>query len=190
VVKDLFGDPLAHHTYVKRRVRDGLWARKLTGDPNEWFIQNSSGDAYVEVETKFRFRVTDPLVAYIAGFQLSNPLYVFWVAMPLTFVVDWILPIGDWLSSLTATLGLEFKDGYQTTKTLSSVTVTGCKRITWRHIWDEVRPIQMAESRAEVMFMERKVFTGWPMSYTYFKFPFSTPQRIASAIALTRSLAA
>lgn len=188
-VKDMFNDPLAHHTYAKRRTRDGLWARKLTGDSNEWISQSSSGDAYVEVETKFRFRVSDALLAYIAGFQLSNPLYVFWVAMPLTFVVDWFLPIGDWLGSLTATHGLEFKDGYQTTKTMSSIVVRGHKRVTWRHIWDEVRPVQLAESRAEIMFMERRVFTGWPMSYTYFKFPFSSPQRIASAIALTRGLA-
>jgi hypothetical protein len=72
VVKDLFGDPLAHHTYVKRRVRDGLWARKLTGDPNEWFIQNSSGDAYVEVETKFRF--VSPILWWhiLRGFSLAT----------------------------------------------------------------------------------------------------------------------
>lgn len=189
VVKDLLGDPLQHHTYAKRRVRDGLLTKPLTGWAPEWVSQESHGDAQVEVETKFRFRIEDSLVAYIAGFQLSNPLYVFWVAMPFTFVVDWFLPIGDWLSSLTATLGLTFVDGYQTTKTFASVTATGVKRITWRHIWDEVRPVQQAKSRIEVGFMRRVVFYTWPMSYTYFKFPFSSPQRIASAIALTRSTA-
>lgn len=189
VVKDILSDPLAHHTYAMRRTSDGLWSGKPNGDPNEWLDQKSVGDATVEVETKFRFRVNDAVLAYITGFKLSNPLYVAWVAAPLTFIVDWFLPVGDWLDSLTATHGLKFVDGYQTTKTYASVTVSGVKRITWRHIWTEVRPVQQARSIVEVACIERSVFTGWPMSLTFFKFPFSSPQRIASAIALTRSLA-
>lgn len=189
VVKDLLGDPLAHHTYAKRRVSDGLWVRKLSGQAGEWLSQSSIGDGIVEVETKFRFRIENAVLAYITGFKLSNPLYVFWVAMPLTFIVDWFLPIGDWLDSLTATHGLSFTDGYQTTVTSASITASGYKRVTFRHIWSEIRPVQLAQSRVEVGCIERTVFSGWPMSYTFFKFPFSSPQRIASAIALTRSLA-
>lgn len=188
-VKDILNDPLAHHTYAKRRTSDGLWTSKLSGNSSEWLSQSCNGEAFVEVETKFRFRVDNALLAYITGFKLSNPLYVLWVASPLTFLVDWFLPIGDWLDSLTATHGLTFKDGYQTTKTFAVVTVSGYKRVTWRHIWTEKRPVQLARSRVEVVSMERTVFSGFPMSYTYFKFPFSSPERIASAIALTRSLA-
>ncbi len=186
VVKDLFNDPLAHHTYAKRRVKGDLWVRNLSGDANEWKGQTNQKNAYCEVETKFRFRVEDQLLAYITGFQLSNPLYVFWVSMPFTFVVDWFLPLGDWLGSLTATHGLKFVDGYQTTKTFASITVSGVKRITWRSIWSEQGGVQLARSNVTVVCMERVNYTGWPMSYTYFKFPFTSPQRIASAIALTR----
>jgi hypothetical protein len=186
VVKDLFNDPLAHHTYAKRRVKGDLWVRDLSGDANEWKGQTNQKNAYCEVETKYRFRIQDAVLAYITGFQLSNPLYVFWVSMPFTFVVDWFMPLGDWLGSLTATHGLQFVDGYQTTKTFASITVSGVKRITWRSIWTEQGGVQPARSNVTVVCMERVNFTSWPMSYTYFKFPFTSPQRIASAIALTR----
>lgn len=186
VVKDLLGDPLAHHTYAKRRVKEPLWAPKLSPQNNEWTGVSQSATSLCEVETKFRFRVENSLLAYITGFKLSNPLYVFWVAMPFTFVVDWFLPIGDWLDSLTATHGLQFVDGYQTTVNSMSVRVSGTKRVTWRHIWDEIEPLQAAESIVECGCIDRVIFTGWPMSYTYFTFPFTSPQRIASAISLTR----
>jgi len=187
VVKEaLTGDPLQHHTYAKRRVTEGLWIPKLSGNSDYWYNQSSSGVASVEVETKFRFRIADALAAYLAGFQLMNPLYMVWVGTPFTFVVDWILPIGDWLSSLTATFGLEFVDGYQSTVTSAAVTARGFRKPTYPAYWTLKASTQEAESRTEIGFMGRVAFTGWPMSYTYFRFPFTSPQRIASAIALTR----
>jgi hypothetical protein len=189
LAKEILGDPVASHTYAKRRTSDGLWAVKLTGNSSEWLSQSSSGTAYVDVETKFRFKIENQVLAYLSGFKMTNPLYIAWVAMPLTFIVDWFLPIGDWLDSLTATHGLTFVDGYQTTITNIVVEVTGYKRITWRHIWNEVRPAQLARSRTEAGYIDRTAFASWPMRLSYFKFPFSSPTRIANAIALTRSLA-
>lgn len=189
LAKEILGDPVAVHTYAKRRSSDGLWAVKLSGNSNEWLAQSSSGTATVDVETKFRFRIENQVLAYLSGFKMTNPLYIFWVAMPLTFIVDWFLPIGDWLDSLTATHGLSLVDGYQTTVTNSVIEVSGYKRITWRHIWREVGPVQPARSRVEAGCIDRSTFASWPMRLAYFKFPFSNPTRIANAIALTRSLA-
>jgi hypothetical protein len=185
--KDLFGDPLAHHTYVKRRVRESLWLEPRFGDSSYWEKTSQEDVSLCEVETKFRFRVEDALSAYLAGFQLTNPLYVVWVAVPFTFVVDWILPIGDWLGSLTATFGLKFVDGYQTTKTFGSVTVGGKrKQASSPAYWNKVSSLAGARSRVERGFIVRQTYSSWPMSLTYFKFPFTSPQRIASAIALTQ----
>lgn len=187
VVKDLLGDPLAHHSYAKRRVRESLWIRGIGGNSDDWGSQSQSSESFAEVETKFRFRIEDSVLAYITSFQLSNPLYVLWVSVPFTFVVDWFVPIGDWLSSLTATLGLKFVDGYQTTKTFASSTVQARRRraSVWAY-WSFKRNLQPAKSRIEMGCIQRAPLMSWPMSYTYFKFPFSSPQRIASAIALTQ----
>lgn len=49
-----------------------------------------------------------------AGMGLTNPALLAWELLPYSFVVDWFLPIGDWISSWDATVGCDFKFGYQT----------------------------------------------------------------------------
>jgi len=44
-----------------------------------------------------------------AGF--TNPALLAWELLPYSFVVDWFIPIGDYISSLDATLGLTFEKG-------------------------------------------------------------------------------
>lgn len=46
--------------------------------------------------------------------NLLNPLGVGWQLLPLSFVVDWFVSVGDYLSALGADLGLEFRAGYET----------------------------------------------------------------------------
>lgn len=50
----------------------------------------------------------------LASVGVLNPLNVLWELVPYSFVVDWFLPIGSWLSSLDATVGFEFRGVTQT----------------------------------------------------------------------------
>lgn len=188
VVTDALGDPLAHHTYCKRRVTESLLLSQVYGDSGYWEDQKVSRQAVAEVETKFRFRIENSVLAYLSGFKLTNPLYIFWVASPFTFVVDWMLPIGDWLDSLTATLGLEFKDGYQTTKTMGSIVATAGRKPRHNIYWRVKSHLTMGSTRLEAMHLQRSVYSSWPMSLPYFRLPFTSPTRIANAIALTKSV--
>ena len=43
----------------------------------------------------------------ISYYGLDNPTLAVWEAMPYSFVVDWFLPVGDYLSSLSAFNGIE-----------------------------------------------------------------------------------
>lgn len=43
--------------------------------------------------------------------ELLNPLSIAWELVPYSFVVDWFLPIGDWLNVLDATVGKSFQRG-------------------------------------------------------------------------------
>ncbi len=52
----------------------------------------------------------------IASFGLNNPALIAWELMPFSFVVDWFLPIGAFLESLTATHGLQFHGGFKVLK--------------------------------------------------------------------------
>lgn len=42
---------------------------------------------------------------------MTNPLEVLWEKVPFSFVVDWFLPVGDFLSSMDAAVGWTFKSG-------------------------------------------------------------------------------
>lgn len=55
---------------------------------------------------------------------LTNPAHLAWELLPYSFVVDWFLPVGNYLSSLDATLGLNFIKGGQTTFSRSNLTIT------------------------------------------------------------------
>lgn len=54
-------------------------------------------------------------------FGIQNPLTVAWEVVPFSFVVDWFLPVGEYLSSLTATAGLNFVKGTVSERTTISV---------------------------------------------------------------------
>lgn len=42
---------------------------------------------------------------------LTNPLEVLWERVPYSFVLDWLIPVGSWISSLDADLGWKFEVG-------------------------------------------------------------------------------
>lgn len=42
---------------------------------------------------------------------LTNPAEVIYETIPYSFVLDWFIPIGPWLSTMDADIGLEFKSG-------------------------------------------------------------------------------
>lgn len=48
---------------------------------------------------------SNDLVQSFSSLGVLNPLNVAWELVPYSFVVDWFLPIGDWLSNLDAYLG-------------------------------------------------------------------------------------
>lgn len=51
------------------------------------------------------------LLPTAASLGLTNPLELVWEELPFSFVVDWFLPIGSYLSTFDATYGWTFKGG-------------------------------------------------------------------------------
>lgn len=43
---------------------------------------------------------------------VTNPLYVVWDSVPLSFVADWVLPVGQYLNGFDALLGMTFKGAH------------------------------------------------------------------------------
>lgn len=51
----------------------------------------------------------------LSSLGLTNPALLAWELLPYSFVIDWAVPIGDWLSSLDAANGMNFYSGSKTT---------------------------------------------------------------------------
>ena len=66
------------------------------------------------VHVSLVYKVTNPKLAELSSLGLVNPLEIVWETTRYSFVVDWFLPIGPWLSALTADVGLSFVTGSQT----------------------------------------------------------------------------
>lgn len=48
---------------------------------------------------------------------ITNPLLLAWELLPYSFVVDWFIPVGNYLSNLDAAVGLQFVRGATSVKT-------------------------------------------------------------------------
>nr|UJQ85410.1 MAG: putative maturation protein [Leviviridae sp.] len=171
-----------HYTVTRRLTQGGLLFRGPVTSGSPWDTVNISTDSTGRVETKFKFRVSDPNLAFISSLALSNPLYVGWVALPFSFVIDWLVPIGPWLEALTAHHGLQFVGGYSTVQTYGRAVVKVRGRNTG--IFPKVFEQGESSATAEQLCVQRIPYLGFPYPQPYVRFPFSSETRVANAIAL------
>lgn len=76
-----------------------------------------------------RINVSDPNLWQANQLGLINPAVVVWELVPFSFIVDWFLPIGDFLSQYTDFVGLSMD---RTATTYYTVTDN---EITWKPWW-------------------------------------------------------
>jgi hypothetical protein len=57
------------------------------------------------------YGISNPVLAELSSLGLINPAEIVWEQMRYSFVVDWIVPIGQWLSNLSADVGYQFITG-------------------------------------------------------------------------------
>lgn len=122
----------------------------------------------------------------LASLGLINPLSLAWELLPFSFVIDWLVPIGTWLESLTATVGVTFAGGFRTDMVSAGVegeltylsTVGGSNPLNYHSFEGRFPAIRM-----DVMAMKRTTYSTWPWALPYWRNPFNTT-RIVSAVAL------
>lgn len=71
-----------------------------------------------KTQTKFgcAFRLDSASRAGLAQTGLDNPALLAWELMPYSFVIDWFIPVGNYLEALNAFSGFEFVNGWQSQK--------------------------------------------------------------------------
>jgi hypothetical protein len=135
----------------------------------------------VFVKTGVCYRISSPPLKSLASVGISNPLLLAWELVPYSFVVDWFLPIGNYLESLDATNGLTFESGYVTVleKTVGTIfhdanTSQSGTRFYYANEMESYNNIRC----------QRTVLGSFPqMPYPTFKNPLSS-SHVASALAL------
>lgn len=75
------------------------------------------------------FRYGNRTIAQMSSLGLTNPMLIAWEVIPLSFVFDWWLPVGNFLEKLSAFHGMEFQAGY-TSSLLRQTTTTS--QAAWR----------------------------------------------------------
>lgn len=171
------------HFTVVRRIETGLVIDRASTNTTRFPTHESDNRVRTSVEVRFRFRVNDAFAAFLNSLSILNPAYVLWVSLPMSFVVDWFLPIGTMLEALTGHIGLQFTSGYATTRSWGwqLVTATSANPLIG---YPKVAESGRAYAYAERAYMLREPFLSWPGFLPYIRFPFSSDQRVASAIAL------
>jgi len=66
--------------------------------------------------------VGNPDLYMLSMLGLVNPLEVVWDKIPFSFVIDWFIPVGTWISAMTADTGLNYLGGSITTASDCEVT--------------------------------------------------------------------
>lgn len=127
-IKPLLGDVvgaaehLAEYVLKARPVKSNGHAQKSynfdeTFDFNDGHIVNRRLiRKKVDIRVKYSsiFEISDDLARQAAQLGFTNPANVIWELVPFSFVADWFLPIGDFLSALTSVNGLAIKESYKT----------------------------------------------------------------------------
>jgi len=143
----------------------------------------------VSARTTYRYKVTSAVIDKIDSAGLLNPVSIAWELVPFSFVVDWFVPVGNVLSAITATAGLEFASGYTTVKTEST---------TSRHRAVNPKDFEGHSGRTEVLSpglhktstttFRRIVHTSFHLPELYGNAHPWSSAHVANAIALIRQL--
>jgi len=168
---------------ASREIKNTWTGTKLSGNPAGSFTRNVEFHGNTTHKCVLWGVVQDNFLVTARAIGVHDPLELAWELIPWSFVVDWMLPVGNFLSALSGTAGLSFLGGYE------SYTAQGKYHLE-RGPWDRVRDIDKEFHTGEVFDFFRVKFTDWPLPRPYVKDPFSSYIHVADALALLRQLKA
>lgn len=167
---------------VKRTVNSSK-TRTVTQSTETW---NSIANIQTKQWTKVSlwYTVEYEALAEASKVGLLNPLEIAWELTPWSFVLDWIVPVGNVLGALSATSGCTFKGG---TLTRGYDATLDCQVIprTTHSFGQYIERSGDIKGGIKVFNMDRQVYTGSPTPTLYVKNPLSVGHAL-NAIALLR----
>lgn len=108
-----------------------------------------SGNAYA------RAVIDNPILYELDKLGLLNPISTGYELVPFSFVVDWFIPIGEWLRQFQEPKGLKFMEGYRTVKLTDGTLNQWTKRPTPAPGWN-------TSARGTEFYKKRVKLTSFP----------------------------
>jgi len=119
LVSDVYDSLSAYHNKLKTGMQITKRADSAPGGngqaamPDLQYFHMVKGRGGGNVRTTIGGTVINPTLANLNALGILNPLDIAWNLTRFSFVVDWFLPVGDYLKGLTASAGLGFMWGCQ-----------------------------------------------------------------------------
>jgi len=123
------------------------------------------------------YKVDDLTLAGMNSLGFIDPASLAWELTPYSFIYDWFFTVGDFISGLSAPLGLQFATGYETSFVNTNAEMTDMFYNT--SSYDGQFPHWMLEEFA----MERVVLTTWSKPGIVFKLGLN-PNQLATLAAM------
>jgi len=109
-------------TTVKATVREEAEYDLYHAETHPIDRMHVTGTAEASTFIRLDYEPENDMAKWASRLGLTNPLEIAWELVPYSFVVDWFLPVGSWLSVLDATLGYKFKSGSRSDRTTCKMT--------------------------------------------------------------------
>jgi len=87
------------------------------------FVNNAEIEQTYTVKYSVKFNQSDEVSRLCSQTGIQNPAALAWELLPFSFVVDWFVGVGDFLSNLDAASGLQFVSGARSTALRQSMKV-------------------------------------------------------------------
>lgn len=183
LVKDIYGGVQQVQEGFRKKAQIFSVVRKVKGsesDPGPVpFNASVSGSTQFTYICKIYARVKNEDLAAISALGLANPAAIAWELLPYTFILDWLLPVGNMLEAATARLGLEFVTGYKSCYSVANWHVEYDV-----HQWlPYVNPGPKASGATSARGYARYGMNEFPRPALYVKSPFST-SHVATFLSL------
>lgn len=117
-----------------------------------------------EVTIKVRYRDTTPLLGTLQQYGITNPALLVWELIPYSFVFDWLVPVGDYLSTIDTFVGKEFVSGSVSYVTDDFVTSTpiNVRADPVNSGWVYSKGIKLSPNTASRRHYKRAALTSFP----------------------------
>lgn len=111
-LKPLLSDLYETSDALARGIRDGmpLYVRSAITERITQQVTTSEGSLVIrrvdaQIRGVARYKISDPSMKMLSQFGITNPLLLVWELIPYSFVIDWMFPVGNFLTSLDALNG-------------------------------------------------------------------------------------